>query len=99
MSTDFKKLTPREVRALAEANKLDTATGALCPDYVKASLLILPSTYADDFSALPPGTRKFSLFSRSYGNSPSPPSLRPGPISALPCRATASLSTARSPRM
>ena len=49
MSTDFKKLTPREVRALAEANKLDTATGALCPDYVKASLLILPSTYADDF--------------------------------------------------
>ena len=49
MSTDFKKLTPREVRALARDNKLGCATSALCPDYVKASLLILPSSYADDF--------------------------------------------------
>ena len=46
---DDTKLTPREVRALARDNKLTAATSALCPDYVKASLLILPVAYADDF--------------------------------------------------
>ena len=46
---DDTKLTPREVRALARDNKLTAATSALCPDYVKASLLILPAAYADDF--------------------------------------------------
>lgn len=46
---DDKKLTPREVRALARDSKLTTATSALCPDYVKASLLVLPASYADDF--------------------------------------------------
>ena len=46
---DDTKLTPREVRALAGNNKLTAATSALCPDYVKASLLILPAAYADDF--------------------------------------------------
>ena len=53
---DDTKLTPREVRALAGNNKLTAATSALCPDYVKASLLI--------FSALPPGIRRPAPCSR-----------------------------------
>ena len=99
MSTDFKKLTPREVRALAEANKLETATGALCPDYVKAGLLILPSTYADDFLRFASWNPEIFPVLEVIREKPVSSFLAPGTISAPPCRATASLLTARSPRM